>query len=61
MTYTVIVHVGMTDIAENLVPESRSGNFASTTAAETISPVGVIYQATIQATNGPRFFRLSHP
>ena len=31
------------------------------TAAETISPVGGKYEATILTTNGPRFFRLQHP
>ncbi len=30
-------------------------------ATEAISPVGSQYQVSIQTTNGPRFFRLSHP
>ena len=30
-------------------------------AAETVSNVGAYYQATLQTTNGPRFFRLMHP
>lgn len=32
-----------------------------TTAAETVSTAGTNYHATIQTTNGPRFFRLQHP
>jgi hypothetical protein len=32
-----------------------------TTTAETVSPVGGNYEATILTTNGPRFFRLQHP
>ena len=56
---TVVEAVTLTDWVTLPNSNLRTTNWIA--AAEAVSIVGTNYKATALSTNGPRFFRLSHP